>query len=64
MQTPNGSAAIVAARKREGLTQFQLAVKASLHPATVSLAERGARISKETAKKLSDALGVPVEQLQ
>jgi transcriptional regulator with XRE-family HTH domain len=53
-----------AARTRAGLTQLQLAVKAGLHLATVAIAERGARMSPETLRKLAGALGVPSEELQ
>lgn len=52
------------ARERAGITQFELAVEAGVHPATVSLAERGAPISPTTAAKLAAALGVSPEELQ
>lgn len=52
------------ARQRAGLSQFQLGARAGVHPATISQAERGTRISAETAEKLAHALGVPVEALQ
>jgi transcriptional regulator with XRE-family HTH domain len=53
-----------AARERAGLSQFQLAVRAGLHLATVGLAERGARVSPETSAKLAAALGVTAEELR
>jgi transcriptional regulator with XRE-family HTH domain len=52
------------ARRRAGLSQFQLAVKAGLHPATISLLERGTRVSEQTATKVAEALGLQPEELR
>ncbi len=50
-------------RRRRDLSQYELAKKAGLHPATISLAERGTRISQETAEKIAAALELRVEEL-
>lgn len=46
--------------KREGLnlSQYDLAKRSDLHPTTISLAERGCRVSTETIQKIAAALGV------
>ena len=49
------------ARKRAGLTQVELALKAGLHPATISLAERGI-CTAETAARIAHALGFGVSE--
>lgn len=55
--------ALLAARQRKGWSQYQLAVRAGLHPNTVALAERSGHFSERTASRLAVALDVPVESL-
>ncbi len=43
-------------RRRLGLSQFRLAVKADLSPSTVSLAERTGYLTRATAARLARAL--------
>ena len=52
------------ARKRAGLSQEALAVRASLHRTEIGLVERGERsVLLETAIKLAGAAGVPLADL-
>jgi transcriptional regulator with XRE-family HTH domain len=58
------SANLVAARKRAGLTQGQLAERCGLHRTEISLLERQGREPRlGTLVKLADSLEVPVESL-
>lgn len=51
-------------RKRAGLSQEELAVRASLHRTEIGLLERGERLPRiDTAIKLAGALGVPPAEL-
>jgi transcriptional regulator with XRE-family HTH domain len=45
-------------RKREGLSQLALAVRAGVSLNTVSLAERSGRLTERTAERFATALGV------
>lgn len=52
------------ARKRAGLSQEALAVRASLHRTEIGLVERGERMVRvDTAIKLAGAAEVPVSEL-
>lgn len=52
------------ARKRAGISQEELAVRASLHRTEIGLVERGERsVRLETAIKLAGATGVPLSEL-
>lgn len=52
------------ARRRTGLSQEELAVRASLHRTEIGLVERGERLVRlDTAIKLSGAAGVPLGEL-
>ncbi len=50
------------ARENAGLTQVALAKRVGVHPATLSLAERGA-LSRQMARRCAEVLGVAVEEL-
>lgn len=50
------------ARQKKGLTQLQLALAAGVHPASVSLAERGS-LSAGMALRFAAVLGVPPSYL-
>lgn len=50
------------ARHAKGLTQYELAQRAGLHPSTISFLERGVRVSPDTAAKLDAALGLDHEE--
>lgn len=51
-------------RKQTGLSQEELAVRASLHRTEIGLLERGERLARvDTAVKLAGALGVPIDDL-
>lgn len=51
-------------RKRAGLSQEELAVRASLHRTEIGLLERGERLPRiDTAIKLAGALSVPPAEL-
>jgi DNA-binding XRE family transcriptional regulator len=51
-------------RRRSGISQEELAVRASLHRTEIGLLERGERLPRiDTAIKLASALGVPVSDL-
>jgi len=51
-------------RKRVGLSQEQLSVRASLHRTAVGQLERGERVARmDTFIKLVGALGIPAEDL-
>ncbi len=55
----NGSVALKGARKREGLTQADLAARLGISQTHISEMERGKRpIGKEMAKRLAKVLGV------
>lgn len=52
------------ARKRQGISQEELAVRASLHRTEIGLLERGERTPRiDTAIKLAGALDAPVGEL-
>jgi transcriptional regulator with XRE-family HTH domain len=52
------------ARKRQGYSQEELAVRASLHRTEIGLVERGERLVRlDTAIKLAGAAGVPLSEL-
>lgn len=53
-----------AARERAGLTREQLAVRAGLSGSTLYLAERAGLVSKRTAEKIAEVLGLPAEELR
>jgi transcriptional regulator with XRE-family HTH domain len=58
------SANLVAARRKAGLTQEELADRCGLHRTEISLLERGGREPRlGTLVKLAEALGVPPERL-
>jgi transcriptional regulator with XRE-family HTH domain len=51
-------------RKRAGLSQEEVAVRASLHRTEVGLVERGERMPRiDTALRLAGALEVPLDDL-
>lgn len=51
-------------RKRAGVSQEELAVRATLHRTEIGLLERGERLPRiDTAVKLAGALGVPLSEL-
>ncbi|SRR5216684_756601 len=50
-------------RLRQGLTQLELAVVAGCSMNSISIAERGGKISSQMAERLAGALGVPVETI-
>ncbi len=50
-----------AARLAAGWSQYELAKRSGLHPATISAMERGVHVSAETAAKLDAALGLAAE---
>ncbi len=51
-------------RKRLGISQEELAVRASLHRTEIGLLERGERLPRiDTAIKLAGALGLPLASL-
>lgn len=51
-------------RKRAGLSQEEVGIRASLHRTEVGLVERGERLPRiDTAIKLAGALGVPLDDL-
>jgi transcriptional regulator with XRE-family HTH domain len=55
---------LVAARKKAGLSQEELAFRAALHRTEIGLLERGARVPRiDTLAKLAGALGVRSEEL-
>jgi len=52
------------AREQSGITQEELAFRASLHRTDIGLLERGGRIPRiDTMVKLRDALGVTADDL-
>ncbi len=52
------------ARKRAGLSQDELGIRASLHRTEVSQLERGLRVPRiDTLIKLAAAIGVPADEL-
>jgi transcriptional regulator with XRE-family HTH domain len=52
------------ARKRAGLSQEELGVRASLHRTEISLLERGTRLPRiDTIIKLAGALEIPLDEL-
>jgi len=52
------------ARKRIGISQEEVSLRASLHRTEVSQLERGLRLCRlDTLVKLRDALGVPTDDL-
>lgn len=58
------SANLVAARRKAGLTQEELADRCGLHRTEISLLERGGREPRlGTLVKLAEALGIPPGQL-
>lgn len=50
-------------RRRRGLTQLQLAVRAGCSLNTVALVERGGPLSAAMAQRLANALEVPVAKI-
>lgn len=51
-------------RRRSGISQEELAVRASLHRTEIGLLERGERLPRiDTALKLAGALGVSLDEL-
>lgn len=62
-RTKPETAKIRAARQARALSQYELAKRAGLHPATISNAERGL-FTDVTVKKIAAALGVRPEELQ
>jgi transcriptional regulator with XRE-family HTH domain len=50
-------------RLRRGLTQLTLAIRANCSLNSVSIAERGGKISEAMAQRLAAALHVPVEAI-
>lgn len=52
-----------AARLAQGLSQFDLAVKAGLSLQVVSLSERGARMTTRSAMRLAAVLGLDPAEL-
>ena len=55
---------LLRARKQAGLSQEELAVRASLHRTEIGLLERGERLARiDTAIKLAGAVGVPIGEL-
>jgi transcriptional regulator with XRE-family HTH domain len=51
---------LVRCRKRAGMSQEELAVRASLHRTEISMLERGARVARiDTLVKLAGALSIP-----
>lgn len=46
------------ARERAGLTQLEVSIRTGLGMSTVAMADRGARISPKTARKLAAVLGI------
>jgi transcriptional regulator with XRE-family HTH domain len=51
-------------RKRAGMSQEEVGVRASLHRTEIGLLERGERLPRiDTALKLCGALGVPLNDL-
>ncbi len=55
---------LAAARERSGITQEELAFRASLHRTEIGLLERGGRLPRiDTLAKLAGALGVPTSSL-
>lgn len=55
---------LLRARKRSGLSQEALAMRASLHRTHIGLLERGERLARiDTAVKLAAALDVAVDDL-
>jgi hypothetical protein len=64
MKPPRPLTPLALTRRRQGLSQVQLALRTipPCHPATVSAAERGA-LSRALAERFAAALGVTVEEL-
>lgn len=55
---------LASARHRAGLSQEELAVRASLHRTEISLLERGTRLPRiDTAIKLAAGLEAPLQEL-
>jgi transcriptional regulator with XRE-family HTH domain len=55
---------LTGARENAGITQEELAYRASIHRAEVGLLERGGRVPRiDTLVKLAGALGVEVQDL-
>lgn len=55
---------LVRARKRGGLSQEEVGIRASLHRTEIGLLERGERMPRiDTAIKLAGALAVPLSEL-
>lgn len=55
---------LLGCRKRAGISQEELGVRASLHRTQVGLLERGGRLPRiDTLAKLAGALGVPASEL-
>lgn len=59
-RTPN---AVRDARERAGVTQLELALRSGISVGTISVAERGGRLSARAAGKLASVLGVGASDL-
>lgn len=62
VRTANAPSPLKLAREKARLTQVGLAKILGVHPASISLAERGA-LSRQMARRCAEALGVPVEEI-
>ncbi|UTI62632.1 helix-turn-helix domain-containing protein [Paraconexibacter antarcticus] len=55
---------LAAARKDRGLTQFELAIRAQVQPATISRIERGCHLPRvDTGLRIAAAVETPVRDL-
>jgi DNA-binding XRE family transcriptional regulator len=61
---PKKQTLLATLRKRAGLTQFELAIKARVSLTTVVVAERGERVSRGSWALLALALGVHPDKIQ
>ncbi len=62
VRTVSSPSPLKLAREKARLTQVALAKRLGVHPASVSLAERGA-LSRRMARRCAEVLGVDVEEL-
>lgn len=60
---PSPADRLRAARLAAGLSQFRLAQLAGVSLNTIGISERGARITRATAEKLSGVLGLDAAEL-
>lgn len=63
-QTTPKPSPVRALREQAGFTREQLAVRAGISSSTLYLVERAGLLTRATAEKLAQALGVPAERLQ